>query len=71
MPDHSTDHLPMGQTLGDIPKIKVIFRGFIISKIKHNVQAMIGALNPAFTPPFPMPLAIGQSFTFIKLTALA
>src|SRR5689334_23624705 len=54
MPD-STNTLPMGQGGRPecTPKIKVIFRGFVISRIKHNVRAMVGALDAAHLPPIP------------------
>lgn len=44
---NSTICLPMGQETNRTPKIKVIFRGFVISRIKHHMRAMVGAIDPA------------------------
>lgn len=45
-PTHSTVELPLGPD--DTPKIKVVFRGFIVTHIKHGEpQAMVGALDPS------------------------
>lgn len=48
LPQNSTNCLPVGQDARHTPKIKVVFRGFFISKITHGASsAMIGALSPA------------------------
>lgn len=45
---NSTICLPMGQDADRVPKIKVIFKGFFVSSIRHGAStAIIGALDPA------------------------